>query len=55
MWIVLAVLTGYVISRFVPNVKVAYGIPAVVFFMLGAAVDAAGKFLTPEIVFRQYR
>jgi hypothetical protein len=53
VWIILAVLCGFGLSQLIANFKIAYGIPAVVFFIIAMACDAAGKFSTQSIKFHQ--
>ncbi len=55
VWLALAVLSGFALSQVIANFKVAYGIPAVVFFAAALACDAAGKFSTRSLQFHQFR
>jgi hypothetical protein len=55
VWVALAALSGFGLSQVIANFKVAYGIPAVVFFIVAMACDAAGKFSTRSIKFHQFR
>jgi hypothetical protein len=55
VWIILATLTGCLLSQCIASFKIAYGVPAVVFFIIAMACDGVGKLSTQHITFHQYR
>lgn len=55
VWILLAALTGFGLSKFIASFEIAYGIPAVIFFAIAMACDGLGKISTQTINFHQYQ
>ena len=55
LWTVLAIGVGTLLSRFIADARIAFGVPAVVFFVIAMACDAIGKFSKPSIPYHHYK